>query len=128
MIHRKKNQEGFLVLLSVIILSVVLLLIAQQLSTSGYFQGEGALDFEQKELSYFTAFSCIDRAWYKMTQDLDYAGGETLQIGDQSCTISALAASGTDTIIRASATAGGSTTKLKMVVNQYLAFVSFTEE
>ena len=121
-------NKGFIVLTSVIILSVVLLLIAQSLSMSGYFQSEGSLNFESKELSYFTAYSCLDRAWYKMSQDLDYAGGETLSIGNNTCTISPFTTQGTDTVIRTSSTAQGATTKLKMVVNEFFTFVSFQEE
>ena len=113
---------------SVIILSVVLLLIAQALSTSGYFQAEGSLHLEQKEFSYSIAYSCIDRAWYKMSQDLDYAGGETLPIGDFTCILQPLASEGTNIVVHASATVNGATTKLKLVVNEFLTFVSFKEE
>lgn len=131
----KKN--GFVVITSVIVLSVVLLLLAHALSISGYFQAEGALDAELKELSYFTAYACIDRALYKLSQDLDYTGDETLPIGAYTCTIQPLtteqssgggAGSPTDTIIRASATTNGASTKLRMVVDEYLAFISLTEE
>ena len=122
------KQNGFIVITSVIILSVILILIAQTLSSTGYLQGSNALNFEFKELSYYTALSCLDQALFKASQDLDYAGNETLTINGYQCTVSAFTTQSTDIVIRTSATTESSTTKLKMVVDQYLAIVSFSEE
>ena len=121
----KKN--GFVVLTSVIILSVVLLLIAQAVSTSGYFQSSGSLDFEFKELSYSLALSCIDRAYYNLNQDLDYAGNENITITGYTCHIDPVVLQGSDTTFQSSATAGTSTTKLKMTIDQNFAITAFQE-
>lgn len=123
-----KNNKGFIVLTSVIVLSVVLLLIAQVVSTAGYFQGSGALDFELKETSYFLALSCLDHAYYSATQDFDYAGNETLPVGNSTCHVDPVVFQGQNTIFQSSATANASTTKLKMVVDQNFAIASFQEQ
>ena len=123
-----KQRQGFIVITAVIVLSIILILIAQTLSTTGYLQSSNGLNFEFKELSYYTALSCMDHALFQATQDLDYAGNETLTIGNYQCTVAAFTTQSTNIIIRTSATTETSTTKLKMVVDQYLAIVSFTEE
>ena len=127
MIHYSKNS-GFVVITSVIILSVVLIIIAQTLSTTGYLQRHGILDFEFKELSYFVALSCADRAIFKLSDDLDYTGNETAQVDTYQCTISPFTTEGSNTIIRTQATVNNSTTKLKVTTDVYLNIVSFAEE
>ena len=122
------NTKGFIILTTVIILSVVLLLIALAISTSGYFQSSGALDFEFKELSYSLALSCIDRAYYNLSQDLDYVGNETISISGYTCHIDPVIVEGFETILKTSATAGTSTTKLKMSIDQNLAITAFQEQ
>ena len=121
------HQKGFVVLTSVIILSVVLLLVAQALSTAGYFQGSGSVGFESKELSYTLAYSCLDRAYTKLWEDFDYTGNETLTIGEYSCAILPLTTTGDLSTIQSQATSSGSTTKLKMIVDQDFNITSFQE-
>ncbi len=121
------RQSGFVVLTSVIVLSVVLLLLAQTLSIAGYFQGSGALNFELKERSYALAYTCIDSAFYKISQDLDYAGNETLTIGSGTCHIDTIVYQNNQSTITSSATYGNNTTRLKLVGDANFAIVSFQE-
>lgn len=123
-----KKDQGFIVITSVIILSVVLLLLAQSLSTSGYYQSSNTLDFEFKELSYYAAISCLDRAQFELNQDFDYAGGVTIDLGDYNCTIDPITISGSNTIVKSSATVENSTTKLKMILDIYYNITSIHEE
>lgn len=122
------QQKGFAILTAVIILSIVLVLIAQGLSTSGYFQRRGLLDFQFKELSYWLARSCADVAYYKLENDLDYPGNETLTIDQYQCTIQPITTESGNTVIRATATVDQSTTKLKLTTDDELAIISFAEE
>lgn len=121
-------NKGYIAIISVIVLSVVLLVLAQVLATAGYFQGSGSNGFEAKERSYFTALSCVDRAIYNLAQDLDYAGNETIAIGDYRCALEPITLQATTTIIRATATTDGSTTKLKVTLDDFLNITAFTEE
>ncbi len=122
------RQNGFVVLTTVIILSAVLILIAQALSTSGYFQRRGLLDFQFKELSYWMARSCADRALSKLSNDLDYAGNETLTIDQYQCTIQPITTQSGNTIIKTNATVDQSATKLKVTTDGDLNVISFAEE
>ena len=122
------KNRGFVVLTTVIILSVVLVLIAQAMSTSGYFQRRGLLEFQFKELSYWMARSCAEQAYAKIETDLDYAGGETVTIGQYQCTIQPITTAGTNTIIRTTATVAQSATKLRITTDWDLNIISFAEE
>ena len=124
----RDNNRGFVVLTTVIILSVVLILIAQALSSSGYFQRRGLLDFQFKELSYWMARSCADTALSKLSADLDYAGNETITIDQYQCTIQSITVQGTNSIIKTNATVDQSTTKLKITTDGDYNIISFTEE
>lgn len=126
MIHTKQ-QQGYIVLTAVIILSVVLLMLAHTLSTSGYFQRKGTLEFEFKEASYFLALSCTDRALAKLLQDFEYPGNETFTIDEETCHIDPIEFEGQNTIIETSATVGASETRLTTVVDQDFTIISFQE-
>lgn len=130
-----KRHHGYIVLVSVIILGVVLLLIAQTVSTTGYFQRLGAQDFELKEESYFVAYACIDRALFNLSDDLDYAGNETKTIGQYTCTIDPITlvanppayTAGLYTLVTTRATVRNHTSVLQILADSYLNVVFFTE-
>ena len=129
---KSSSHNGFVVLTSVIILSAVLLLLAATLSSSGYLQGSGTVALQSKDVSYYTALSCTDRAVYKLKQDLDYTGNEDITLGGgYSCHIDALTQtvtpSGIETTIQTSATAYNSNTVLQTVLNLYLGVKTFRE-
>ena len=114
-LHVTRNS-GFVVLTTVLVLSVVLLLLAQTLSTAGYIQGSGALHFGLKEQSFALARSCLDRGYYNLSQDLDYTGNETLTMGTATCHIDTIITQNGESTITSSATVEQNTTRLKMVV------------
>jgi len=126
--NASERRDGFIVLLSVIILSAVLLLLAATLSTSGYFQRRGVLDSQFRESSYFLALSCIDQAAFKLSGDLDYAGNETISMGQYQCSILPLVTEGTNTLIHSTATVDQNTSKLVATLNADLAIISIVEE
>lgn len=134
MLHVTRHK-GYIVLTSVIILSAVLLLIAQTLSIGGYFQRRSITDFEYKEASYFSALSCVDRVVYKLSDDLDYLGNETFQIGSNTCTVSSITTvanpsctnPGTYLKFIASSTVSNHTTNLTVVLDLYNAVACLSE-
>jgi len=125
-------SKGFVVLISVVILSVVLLMIAQTLSLSGYFQGLSIISFESRERSYALAYSCLDRAYANLWQDFDYLGNETIVIGDYTCIIDTLlyveiSPTEVNTIIESYATVDSVTTTLQMTIDPDFNILSFKE-
>ena len=129
MYHVTQNKTtGFIAITSVIILSVILLLLASTLSLSTYLNSAGALDAENKEISYFLAYSCLDRALLNLAQNPLYAGNETVMIDANQCAIGPIALLGANRVIPASATYNNTITNLNTTVDPLLNFVSFKEQ
>ncbi|OGI68549.1 hypothetical protein A2738_01570 [Candidatus Nomurabacteria bacterium RIFCSPHIGHO2_01_FULL_42_15] len=60
--YNLKAQKGFVALLSAVIISVVLLLIATNLSLTGFYDRSNILDGELKQASSGFAEACVDTA------------------------------------------------------------------
>ncbi len=57
-----KNQDGFIALTSVILISAALLILAGVLSTSGFYSRFNVLDYENKKVSTSLAEACAESA------------------------------------------------------------------
>jgi type II secretory pathway component PulK len=68
----RNNQKGFIALISVVIISFVLLLVATTLSTKGFYARFNILDSESKERSNALADACIETARLKLANDTSY--------------------------------------------------------
>ncbi len=66
-----KNQ-GFIALITAVIVSAILLLLATNLSLTGFYNRSNILDFELKEVSFNLAEACIDTAILNMINDSSY--------------------------------------------------------
>src|SRR3989338_10652840 len=84
MIHNT-NQSGFILLMSSIVISAILVVVVFSLSFSGFFTRFNLLDSYNKEASLALANACGDIAVLKFIQDDTYSGNETLPIGSDSC-------------------------------------------
>lgn len=80
-------SNGFAALMSVIILSVILLLIATTLSMTGFAGRLNILDSEYKERSLVLAEACVDMAILRLTQNPTYLGNESVSVGGDTCNI-----------------------------------------
>lgn len=86
MIHNTK-QDGFILLMSSVVISAVLVAVVFSLSFSGFFTRFNLLDSYNKEASLNLAGACGDIAVLKKIQDNSYAGSETLAISSDQCSI-----------------------------------------
>jgi len=66
------KQQGFVALLSVIIISFVLVLVATTLSFTGYFTRFNILDSESKKRSESLADACIEQARLELAVDANF--------------------------------------------------------
>ena len=83
-----KTNSGFAALMSSIIISVILLLVATNLSLTGFYARSNILDAEFKERSSALAEACADVAFIKLANDPDYTWAETIPVlGSDVCTI-----------------------------------------
>lgn len=97
--HKLKNNNGFMALMSAIIISAVLLLIVTSLSFTGFYTRSNILDSELKEKSSALAEACVDTALLKLANDPLYAppsGGEYIkvdEVSNEACTIKSISGS-----------------------------------
>jgi hypothetical protein len=122
-----RKQDGVIAIITAVIMGIVLLLIAQSISISGFFVSKGSLDVEFRQQAYILAFSCFDTALYKLNDDLDYPGNETLQVGNHTCEIEPIIPSGLNTIIKSNATIDRSFSRLEVTLDDFFQIISFKE-
>jgi len=129
-------QNGFIALMSVVILSAVMIMVTITLGTVTYFSRMGEFNNESKELSYFLAYTCIDYAEFQLTIDLDYPGNEILTVGDYQCGILPITKEdgdghkkkkGKNRRVTTTATVLNSTTTLQKQFDMYLDTIYFKE-
>ena len=89
----RSTAEGFIALISAIIISAILLLVATTGSLSGFYSRFNILDAELKERSVALAEACADHALLRLANDITYTGNETVVVGAQSCTIGTVSGS-----------------------------------
>lgn len=83
----KNSNEGFIALISAVIISLVLMMVVFSVSTLGFFSRFNQLDSEYKEKSSALAESCVDLAILKLIENKDYPGNEVVISADSSCEI-----------------------------------------
>ncbi len=93
MINQKiKNNTGFIALVSAVIISVVLLLVATNLSITSFYSRSNILDSELKEKSLALAEACADTAILKLVNNPNYNPiNESVVVGGDNCIIQSVA-------------------------------------
>lgn len=86
----KPNNEGFIALITVLIILGIVLLIG--LSVSSLSVGEAGMSLQrlQSSQSYYLANLCTERALMELKEDSNYAGENMPNIENGSCTISVI--------------------------------------
>lgn len=80
MIEIKKDQRGFIALMTVIIMSAALLIIMSAAAMIIFRSRFGALDYENKDISNALAQACVQQAMVNIIQEDDYAGNDKIII------------------------------------------------
>lgn len=75
-------KRGFIALISVIIVSAILLIIAVTLSLNQFYDRYNILESEYKERSSSLAEACVDSALLELTNDINYSGNSTTTVYD----------------------------------------------
>jgi hypothetical protein len=126
--NKTQHNTGFVALMSSIIISVVLLMIATNLSLVSFYNRFNILDTELKAISTNLAEGCADTAILKVAHDLDYfPRDEEVAIGNNTCTIESV--TGVNPItIETSADYQGYVTHLEVQISGHdLSVVSWQE-
>ena len=114
---QKIKPKGFIALMSAILISNVLLIVAAAGSLKGFYTRADILDSEIKARSNAAADACADVALLSLVQDPNYLGGDTHSLNkDDVCMVRSVTASGTQKIIVIQATSTGkAVTNLRVV-------------
>lgn len=122
------QNNGFIALITSIILSLVVMLVAVSLGSANLFNRFAVVDFGNKQSSLSAARSCLYYALFKLAESSHYSGNETLTVSGYTCAISAITTSGANKIIPAKSQVSGATTNLRLTVNSSsLSTVSLEE-
>ena len=115
-ISRNTYQEGFVALMSAIVISALLLALTFSAGFSGFFARFNLLDAEAKEQSRGLAEGCLDTAIVRSIEDSSFNPiNENVAIGSKSCTIVSMSSSGTQKIIKTLAVVNKTQTNIKGV-------------
>jgi len=79
-------QEGFVALISIVVISTVALGIAVSISLLGVGEARSALDFKKGNETLKIAEGCIEESLLRLRDNANYTGG-SLNVGDGSCAI-----------------------------------------
>lgn len=114
-----KSESGFIALLSAIIISVVLLIVAFSGSMAGIWSRINILDSESKEKSFHPAEGCGDVAILSLMQGIAVPDDSIINIGAEQCTITNITAdAGTGlTTIKTGAQVNKAHTNLKIIID-----------
>ena len=82
-----KRSEGFVALISAIIIASVLMIFVVGTGAGGFYTRFDVFGSEIKEISYGLAEACIQTAILKVSQDSSYSGDEVIPVGGESCNI-----------------------------------------
>lgn len=74
------TPKGFIALMSALVISAVLLLIATGGSLAGFYTRVTSVDVESKERSFFLAESCVDQTLLELAHNPSYAGNATTTV------------------------------------------------
>jgi len=112
-------MRGYIALISILIISAVLILIALSASHFGIGQTTMALQKNQSSESYYLAMACAESALMKLKEDLKYRGEEVLNINGASCSILGVEGRGNkDRIIKTVSNAHNQTKKIKIEIKK----------
>jgi len=112
-------MRGYIALISVLIISATILLIAIGVSQFGISQSKMTIQKSQASESYYLAQACAENALMKLKEDLGYRGNEVLNIEGNSCTVLPVEGSGNkNRLVKTSSNAYNQTRKIKIEINR----------
>ena len=82
-----KSQEGFIALISAIVISFLLITITVALNFVGFYGRFNILDSEYKETSVGLAEACADSAMLQLVQGIMPLPGTIVTVGSNQCTL-----------------------------------------
>ncbi|MDI6820814.1 MAG: hypothetical protein QMD65_01385 [Patescibacteria group bacterium] len=121
------KNNAFIAVITAVIISAIVLIIAIAISSSNFISRFNSLSFEMKDISKGVAKGCLEYARLKLAVGF-YGGNETTTISSYNCYIYPIETVGTTTIIKSNATVQNKTTNLKLTVSNGALQTIYLEE
>lgn len=122
------RNQGYIALMSAIIISVVLLGLAFTLSLRGFFGRFNVLETEQKEMGLGVAEGCAERAILKLATIPGYQGNESVMLRGQICQIYPILDTGSKYTIKTKVVVGQTVSNIMVEVSKIGFAVSAWQE
>lgn len=110
----KNQQSGYIILMSILIVSAVGLVIATTYILLGISVSNSSFSFEQSMHARILADSCVEEALQELRENEDYTGSDGLTQGQGSCTYTVTNEGGDLRKIEAVGTVGTVTRRVKV--------------
>jgi len=113
------KERGYIALISVLIISAVLLLIACSSNLISIGESDMSLLENQSWQSFYLAAACAEHALVELKNNLKYTGNETLFFDNGTCDILPVEGKGSkNRVIKVSGTAYNQVRKIKIEINK----------
>ena len=115
--HRGKKRNGFILLVTVLVLGAAGLAVAISLLFLGLGMSRSSSSLESAELAKSMANACAEEGLNNLQADIGYTGSGSVTIGANSCSFTVSNTGGTTRLVAASATVRTSTRKVNVSVS-----------
>lgn len=120
------HQQGYVALLSVLILGAITTAVAVALLTTGTDSQRETLVMQQSAQARSLADACAEEALQQIHDDTDFTGTNNLSFSQGACTYTVANTGATTRTITANATVGNSTRKIAVYVTIASSSISIT--
>lgn len=113
-------NKGYIALISILIISAVLLLVAVSSGLLSISEANIGLEKGQGSEAFYLATACAEEGLEKIRESSSFSGYGNLAIGEESCSYAVEKLEGQNRIITASGTVQDASGKIKITVDQVL--------
>ncbi len=122
-----KNQEGYIAVISAVIVTAIVIIVATIFSNSSFLGRFDSQALEMKDISKKVGEGCLEYARLQIATG-PYSGDEAVSIGNYSCYILPIETAGGQIIIKSTASVSNRTTNLRLTVDDYTLETVLMEE
>jgi len=124
--YYSKQQNGFILLISVLVVGMVCLAIATSLLLAGIDFSRASLALDQSNQAKALVNACAEEALQQIRDSIPFNGNGNLSLGPGSCTYTVTQQTGQNRTITASGTVGTVTRKVKIILDKITPQINIT--
>lgn len=119
-------MNGYIALISILIISAVLLLVAVSSGLLSISEANIGLEKSQGSRAFYSASACAEEALQKIREFLSFSGSGNIATKEGSCSYQVTKSDGQNRLITASGTAQNTTRKIKIAIDQILPEINIS--